>query len=143
MEHSVWVLYIIPHATNGNRARSPKQNACNITVFGPRLYNSLPIYLRDIESVKTEKFIIKLDKFLDLIPDEPKMPNSVSAPRSYSIQDLLGLKEFITACEFQIRPRSSLSCFETTPSIPSMQVASVNSFLSKYVHKLFEIGMKC
>ena len=32
-----------------------------ITVFGPRFYNSLPKYLRDIESVKTEKFKFDLD----------------------------------------------------------------------------------
>ena len=35
-------------------------------------------YLRDIESVKTEKFKVELDKFLELIPDEPKMPNYVT-----------------------------------------------------------------
>ena len=28
-----------------------------------------------IKSVKTEKFNLELDKFLELIPDEPKMPN--------------------------------------------------------------------
>ena len=55
----------------------PSRNA--ITVFGPRLYNSLPKYLRDIESVKTEKFKFELDKFLELIPDEPKFPNYVTA----------------------------------------------------------------
>ena len=46
-----------------------------ITVFGPRLYNLLPKYLTDIESVETEKFQFELDKFLELIPDEPKMSN--------------------------------------------------------------------
>ena len=56
-----------------------------ITVFVPRLYNSLPKYLRDIESVKTEKFKFELDKFLELIPDEPKMPNYVTSPGSNCI----------------------------------------------------------
>ena len=60
-----------------------------ITVFGPRLYNSLPKYLIDIESVKTEKFKFELDKFLELIPDEPKMPNYVTASGSNSILDQL------------------------------------------------------
>ena len=49
-----------------NPAQSFQENA--ITVFGPRLYNSLPKYLRDSESVKTEKL-----KFLELISDQPKM----------------------------------------------------------------------
>ena len=57
-------------------AQSLQENAP--TVFGPRLYNPLPKYLRDIESVKTEKFSFELDKFLDTIPDQPKMPNYVT-----------------------------------------------------------------
>ena len=68
-------------------AQSLQENA--ITVFKPRLYNSLPKYLRDIESVKTEKFKFELDKFLELIPDEPKMPDYVTASGSNSILDQL------------------------------------------------------
>ena len=60
-----------------------------ITVFGPRLYNSLPKYLRDIESVKTEKNKFELGTFLELIPDEPKMPNYVPASGSNCILDQL------------------------------------------------------
>ena len=60
-----------------------------ITVFGPLLYNSLKIFLRDMESVKTEKFKFELDKFLELIPDQPKMPNYVTASGSNSILDQL------------------------------------------------------
>ena len=63
---------VIQYPTNRNPAQSLQENA--ITVFGPRLY-SLPKYMKDIESVKTEKFKYELDKFLELIPDEPKMPN--------------------------------------------------------------------
>ena len=47
----------------------------------------VPKYLRDIESVKTEKFKFELDKFLDTIPDQPKMPNYVTASGSNSILD--------------------------------------------------------
>ena len=42
---------VIPYPTNRKPAQSLQEKA--ITVFGPRLYNSLPKYLRDIESVKT------------------------------------------------------------------------------------------
>ena len=55
-------------------SKSLQENA--ITVFGPRLYNS-PKYLRVIESVKTEEFKFELDKFLDTIPDQLKIPNYV------------------------------------------------------------------
>ena len=58
-------------------------------MFGPRLHKPLPKYLRDIESVKTEKFKFELDKFLELIRDEAKMPNYVTAARSNSILDQL------------------------------------------------------
>ena len=80
--------YVIHYVTNRNPAQS-LSNKNTITVFGPRLYNSLPKYLRDIESVKTEKFKFELDKFLELIPDEPKMPNNVTAAGSNSILDQL------------------------------------------------------
>ena len=45
--------------------------------------------MRDIESVKTEKFKFELDKFLELIPDQPKIPNYVTASGSNSILDQL------------------------------------------------------
>ena len=52
---------VIQYKTNRNIAQLFQENA--ITVFGPRLYNSLPIYLRDIESVKPEKFKFELESF--------------------------------------------------------------------------------
>ena len=45
--------FVIAYITNRNPAESLQENV--ITMFGPRLYNSLLKYLRDIESVKTEK----------------------------------------------------------------------------------------
>ena len=78
---------VIQYPTNRNPAQSLQENA--ITVFGPQLYNSLPKYLRDIENDKIEKFKFELDKFLDTIPDQPKMPNYVTASGSNSILDQL------------------------------------------------------
>ena len=78
---------VIQYPTNRNLAQSLQENA--ITVFGPRLYSSFPKYLRDIESVKTEKFKFELDKFLELFSDEPKLPNYVTASGSNSILDQL------------------------------------------------------
>ena len=45
--------------------------------------------MRDIKSVKTKKFIFLVDKFPELIPNEPKMPNYVTTVRSNSILDQL------------------------------------------------------
>ena len=80
-------LCVIQYPINRNPAQSLQENA--ITVFGPRLYSSLPKYLRDIESVETKKFKFELDKFLKLIPVEPKMSNNVTAAQSKSILDQL------------------------------------------------------
>ena len=80
---------VIQYPTNRNPAQSLQENLITVTVFGPRLYNSLPKYLRGIESVKTEIFKFKLDKFLELIPDEPKIPNYVTASGSNRILDQL------------------------------------------------------
>ena len=73
---------VIHYPTNRNPAQSLQENA--ITVFGPRLFNSLPKYLRAIESVKTEKFKFEIDKFLELIAGEPKIPNYVTASGKWS-----------------------------------------------------------
>ena len=79
---------VIQYPTNRNPAQSIQENA--ITVFEPRLYNSLPKYLRDIESVKKMKNSnLSSKKFLELIPDQPKMPNYVTAVGSNSILDQL------------------------------------------------------
>ena len=43
--------------------------------------------ISDIESFKTGKFKFKLDKFLEFISDEPKIPNYVTSARSNSILD--------------------------------------------------------
>ena len=109
---------VIQYSTNRNPAQSLEKNAIN--VFGPRLYNSMPKYLRDIESVKIEKFKFESDKFLELIPDDPKMPNYVTASGSNSILDQLThlrAQGIYVNGGVPSRPRSSLSCLETTPSI--------------------------
>ena len=111
---------VIQYPNNRNPAQSLQENA--ITVFGPRLYNSLPKYLRDIESVKTEKFKFELEKFLDTIPDQPIMSNHVTTSGSNSILDQLthlraqGIYHSGGVPDSAME-QSSLSCFEATPSI--------------------------
>ena len=120
--------WVIQYPTNRNPAQSLQGNA--ITVFELRLYNSLPKYLTDIESVKTEHIKFEIDKFLELIHDEPKMSNYVTASGSKGILDQLthlraqGIYQSGGVPDSAMEPSqgsplslSSLSCLETTPSI--------------------------
>ena len=77
---------VIDYPISRNPAQSIQENA--ITVFVSRLYNSLKC-VKYIESVKTAEFKFKLEKFLELIPDEPKIPNYVTTARSNSFLDQL------------------------------------------------------
>ena len=60
---------------------------------GPRLYNILPNELREAENItiaqKThvEKFKDKLDKWLELVPDQPTIPTRTRAAQTNSILD--------------------------------------------------------
>ena len=46
----------------------------SFTVNGPRLYNLLPVDLRDMINEPTETFKRKLDAFIENIPDHPQVP---------------------------------------------------------------------
>ena len=76
------VIYRVPNIQRPSQHHR-QENA--ITIFLPRLFNSLPKYLRDMRSLQIEKFKLELDKFIELIPDEVKMPNYVIATRSNSV----------------------------------------------------------
>ena len=110
---------VIQYPINRNPAQSLQENA--ITVFGPRLYNSLPKYLRDIESVKTEKFKFVLVKFLELIcPKCPTMSPHQKATASSTSSLNWGLKELSPqelGIKYETLPWSSRSCFEATQTI--------------------------
>ena len=97
MRYRCYTLVEINNFASFNRHCNIKYYLFELTFFNfvfflfflPHLYNSLPNYLRDIESVTIEKFKFELDKFLAPIPDEPKMPNYVTEARSNSILDQL------------------------------------------------------
>ena len=87
--------------------------------------------LRDIESVKIEKFKFELDKLKSWFLMSQKCPTMSShqeATASSTSSLILGLKEFTYVLESPTRPWSSLSCFETTPSI---QVSAIDRRCAK------------
>ena len=42
-------------------------------VNGPHLFNSLPAYIRNTSKCSTDDFKMKLDKYLERVPDEPNV----------------------------------------------------------------------
>ena len=63
-------------------------------IHGARLFNSLPKIIRNLKNISIEDFKNNLDKYLQSIPDEPKLPcyipsacNQVNASPSNSIID--------------------------------------------------------
>ena len=45
--------------------------------MGPRLYNTLPRYLRDKLEVTMEVWKTELDNLLEIVPDNPHTPDSI------------------------------------------------------------------
>ena len=73
------------HKHLGRRCKVPKPRTpapCKIKTIrdaslpfmGPRLFNSLPKYLRDLKNCDVTKFKKMLDRFLASVPDEPLIP---------------------------------------------------------------------
>ena len=56
----------VPHRINNLRFKS-------MAVNGPRIFNSLPRNLRNMSSCSVDSFKGSLDKYLSVIPDEPRV----------------------------------------------------------------------
>ena len=78
------------------RGKSPVQaiREKSFQVHGAKLFNAIPKSIRNLRKISIEDFKFKLDKFLEGIPDEPKLPgyvprscNQISAVPSNSIID--------------------------------------------------------
>ena len=63
----------IPTIKGSGKIQSLRE--ASFQVNGPRLFNSLPKSIRNLTKIGIEDFKLKLDKYLEAIPDEPKIPN--------------------------------------------------------------------
>ncbi len=65
-------------------------------IEGPKLFNSLPKYLRDLKGVSLDKFKKGLDSFLSQIPDEPQILGytSIRKTDSNSMVDMIKIGSF-------------------------------------------------
>ena len=63
----------VPKSKGSGKFQSIREASFQIN--GPRLFNSLPKAVRNTTKVGIDEFKLKLDKYLESIPDEPKMEN--------------------------------------------------------------------
>ena len=61
--------------TAGQRMQTIRHNSMG--VLGPRIFNCLPSKVRDISGCSIDTFKKALDKYLDIVPDEPRVPQMV------------------------------------------------------------------
>ena len=61
--------------TAGQRIQTIRHNSMG--VLGPRIFNCLPSKVRDISGCSIDTFKKALDKYLDIVPDEPRVPQMV------------------------------------------------------------------
>ena len=82
----------VPKPKGSQRVKTLREQSFQVS--GGNLFNSLPKSVRNLEKVSVEEFKFKLDKYLEVLPDEPKVGtyipsvcNQFSASPSNSIID--------------------------------------------------------
>ena len=81
------------HVRHGRKCHIPVFNArpkidnmreASLPIHGARLFNALPIAVRNLSGISVKKFKKALDKFLCTVPDEPQIPGLTSCRRASS-----------------------------------------------------------
>lgn len=79
--------YIKGPKTNVQSLKTLRANSFSRT--GPRLFNSLPMCLRDMSACSVEVFKRHLDNFLQKIPDTPPLPSYLTWPHHNKLEHLI------------------------------------------------------
>ena len=66
-------MCFIPKINTSARASIKTKKEQTFQVNGPQLFNCLPTYLKNTTKCSVEEFKLKLDKFLEKVPDEPNV----------------------------------------------------------------------
>ena len=89
-------LCVIPavHHSVANWVKRLRENS--FPIKGPRLFNCIPAYLRDISRCDVDRFKTALDSWLSGIPDEPHVPG-YTAMRRATTNSILDMWRFRAA----------------------------------------------
>ena len=66
--------------TSSSKIKTLRENC--FQVHGPRLFNCLPIQLRNLTRCTVDEFKAQLDKVLSMVPDEPEVSGCQYTPRA-------------------------------------------------------------
>ena len=77
---------ICPYNRNSPSAVRNAREA-TLAVKGAKLFNLLPRALRDIQSGTVDQFKAQLDKWLEVVPDQPTVPGRLRAAKTNSLLD--------------------------------------------------------
>ena len=58
---------------NKGSGRVSSLREASFQVHAPKLFNSLPLKIRNLSKIGIDDFKFKLDKYLEMLPDEPKI----------------------------------------------------------------------
>ena len=77
---------IVPHQIVASApAAVRKARESSLSVKGARIFNLLPVTIRNIDSENVETFKSELDKFLSMVPDQPTIPGHARAAETNSL----------------------------------------------------------
>ena len=77
---------IVPHQVVARAPASVRRaRESSLSVKGARIFNLLPVTIRNIDSENVETFKTELDKFLSLVPDQPTIPGHPRAAETNSL----------------------------------------------------------
>ena len=80
----------LPHALHRHAPAAVRRaREASLGVKGVKIFNLLPVWIRNIDGVTVDNFKAELDQFLCGIPDEPTLPGRLRAATTNSLLDQL------------------------------------------------------
>ena len=64
---------VVPHVKSAAPARVQSLRFASLSINGPRLFNAMPKFIRNIRGCATNAFKSALDNYLKCVPDEPRV----------------------------------------------------------------------
>ena len=122
-------LCIVPTINRNARARVKTLESSKFLINGPKQFNCLPSHLRNMTNCGLELFKSELNRFLELLPDEPLVPGYTSR-RNHASNSLINVNLSQTAHPYvgEIKSRVRDNLPKVKDSLPNFfrQIVPLN-----------------